>query len=123
MSKDRRAFGGRPAAALLFAAALALTTGCVHGHWELTNVRPDAGRGDVDFQTLTLQRDGSYFAQTNDTAEPVSGTYTYDHGILDLQDTRGERNTYEAKVVGRELRLQRLWEGQRLVMVYERRGR
>ncbi|MCC6312247.1 MAG: hypothetical protein IT345_15225 [Trueperaceae bacterium] len=113
----------RPAFVLVCATALGLAAGCVHGRWELVEVDPDAARGDVEFQTITLQDDGSYFAQTNDDGvQPASGTYTYSDGVLDLQEKDGDRHSYEAAVVGEQLHLKRLWEGQKLKMIYERRS-
>jgi hypothetical protein len=97
-------------------------TGCVVGHWELEKVEPQAARRDVTFQSFTLQRDGSFYAEAEDEGiHTKSGTYTYKDGVLDFKTHDGTRYTYDAELVGAKLHLERFWEGQKLELDYAKR--
>ncbi len=103
----------------------ALFVGCTeHGKWSLSEVDPTAARRDFQFQSLTLQRDGTYYAEADEGMgiESTSGTYTYENGVLALASHDGERHTYDAELMrgGRQLQLQRHWNGQRLTATFQR---
>jgi len=98
---------------LLMAAAILLTGCAIEGTWSLEKVNPTAARRDFDFQTFTLQNDGSYYAQS---LEPpageiatTSGTYKFKDGELTLVSQNGEKHSYDAKLNGDQLVLERPW--------------
>jgi hypothetical protein len=131
---------------LLCVLAPLVAGGCsnVAGHWSLTEVSPTAAQRDVEFRTLTLHDDGSFYAEavegkraviiTEEDAviakskegpiRTVSGTYTFDEESKTLTLVRhdGERATYDAQLKrgGKELQLLTFWEGQKLKLIYER---
>jgi len=98
--------------------------GCsMPGKWSLAKVEPTAGTRNAEFHSLTLQKDGTFYAEANEPGgiKTTSGTYTYKHGILDLLAHDGERHTYDATFVNNnDLRLATTWQGQKLKMKYER---
>lgn len=106
-------------------AGLALTlTGCsVQGKWSLADVEPTAARRDFEFESLTLQDDGTFYAESRgpNGIETSSGTYTYDDDLLDLQAHSGERHTYNAKfITATRLQLQGFWNGRRVYADFDR---
>jgi hypothetical protein len=104
--------------------ALIAATGCsVAGKWSLRSVDPSAARRDFPYETLTLERDGSFYAEAK---EPVprtaSGTYRYENGVLALSERGGERNSFQAKMPSNsELRLERPWKDRVVIAQFERR--
>lgn len=106
---------------LLYPAAI----GCgVQGKWSLAGVEPTAATRDFQYHSLTLQKDGTFYAEAG--AGPIhttSGTYSYEEGTLDLVEHNGVRHTYDAKIEdgGNKLSLAQFWEGQRLVALMERK--
>jgi hypothetical protein len=105
-------------------AALLLVTGCsIQGQWELVSVEPQAARRDVAYHAFTLQKDGSYYAEAEDEGiHTTSGTYNYEKGVLDFIPHEGPRRTFDADFESAtRLHLERLWEGRKLELVYERR--
>lgn len=105
--------------------AALLITGCgVNGKWSLARVEPDAARRDVEFHSLRLDKDGSFYAEASEgTIKTTSGTYTFKDDVLELRAHDGERHSYDARLEnsGNELVLESLWQGKKLVMRYERR--
>lgn len=106
-------------------AALFTLVGCsVDGKWSVARIDPDAARRDFEFSSLTLQDDETFYAEANGTdgIKSVSGTYTYDDGVLSLKTHDGQRYTYDAKLcaAGHEMKLARHWEGRRLEATLER---
>lgn len=102
---------------------LALSAGCsVNGKWSLATVEPTAARRDFPYEVLTLQRDGSFYAEAREPhTTTTSGTYRYQDGVLTLQEQDGELNTFTAKMVSAdELRLERPWKDRVLVARLER---
>jgi hypothetical protein len=102
------------------AAALGLGTlialpGCadIAGKWSLAEVEPTAARRDFEYEVLTLQPDGTFYAEAREIGtESTSGTYTFGGGHLSLKEHDGERQVYRARFenAGRELHLARDWE-------------
>lgn len=111
---------------LLFAnvAAVAALTGCsIPGKWTLAKVDPTAATRNAEFHSLTLQKDGSFYAEAKEAGgiKTTSGTYTYKHGVLDLVAHDGERHTYDAKMLNNnDLRLATTWQGKKLKLKYDR---
>jgi hypothetical protein len=135
-------------------AALALgllslwTSGCssVVGQWSLKEVSPNAAQRDVEYRTLTLQKDGSFYAEASEgrqavavtipegetvvgerkpgAIETVSGTYTYNskNKTLALTEHDREQNTYDAQLQkgGKELVLLTFWKDKKMKAVYEK---
>ena len=104
--------------------ALTLLTGCsLRGNWSLTEVDPDAARGDFEYSTLKFQKDGTFYAQGKDAmdhSETVSGTYDYNGRTLHLAPRDGADTTYDADLKGNTLYLERFWEDQKLRATFER---
>lgn len=103
-----------------------MLSGCgVNGNWSLGTVDPTASRRNVEFHSLTLQKDGTFYAEAKEGSDikTTSGTYTYRDGILHLTSHDGESHTYDAKVVrsGNNLQLVELADGQRITMTYDRK--
>lgn len=101
--------------------------GCtVHGKWSVASIDPTAARRDFDFQSLTLQEDGTFYIEANEAygIEASSGVYSFEDGVLHLKEHDGESHTYNAELThgGKKLRLQEFWEGQKLIAVLERRA-
>ena len=110
--------------ALLPVLALVVTGCSVEGTWSLTDVDPTAARRDFEFESMTLQDDGTFYAESRGPTgiETTSGTYTYDDDTLSLKAHSGERHTYNAKfVTARQLRLQGFWEGRKVFADFERK--
>lgn len=107
---------------------LALLAGCasMEGKWSLAKVDPTAARRDFAFESITLQDDGTFYAETEELgkAESVSGTWTLKRGVLCLREHDGERHTYDAELEsgGKQLRLVRHWDGRRLTALLEKRA-
>ena len=97
--------------------------GCgVQGKWTLADVEPTAATRDVQYHNLTLQKDGSFYAEAKEASiDSTSGTYTYEDGVLCLKEQDGERHTYDAKLVSAtDMRLESFWQGQKLKLKYKR---
>lgn len=109
-------------AAALSALALGALTGCgINGKWSLAQVDPTAGWRDVKYNSLALQKDGTFYAEAEgDVAKSTSGTYTFEDNTLTLCSHTGEVDAYDATLNGNELRLVRIWNGQKLKTTYER---
>lgn len=99
--------------------------GCsVDGKWSLADVEPTAAIRDFEYQSLTLQKDGTFYAEAVDgPIQTSSGTYTFKDGTLDLINHEGTRHTFDASLAdgGNKLCLARMWEGRRLKAVMERK--
>lgn len=94
-------------------AVVLLAAGCgVAGEWELSQVDPTAARRDVDFQALTLQDDGTFYAEAMgpDGIRTISGTYTYDGGVLALTEHSGLQHAYDVELAdgGDQMRIHHL---------------
>lgn len=99
--------------------------GCtMHGKWALVELDPDTARRDFEFTSLTLQEDGSFYAEANEPGgiDTAAGTYTYEDELLTLRAHDGESHTYKAQLVssGRQLRLVQPWEGRNVYATFER---
>lgn len=109
-------------AALMLGGCFAV--GCsMPGKWSLAKVEPTAATRDAEFHSLTLQKDGTFYAEANEPGgiKTTSGTYTYEHGVLDLIAHDGERHTYDATFRSNDdLRLARMWQGRRVELKYDR---
>ncbi len=103
---------------LLLGSMMLSLSGCtsVVGKWSLSNVDPTAARRDFEYSSLTLQKDGSYYGEVQTpTPKTQSGTYEYRAGVLDLVAQNGERDTYDAKMLGaNKLHLEKFWKGQKV---------
>lgn len=103
-------------------------TGCatMEGKWSLAKVNPTAARDDFAYSSLTLQKDGTFYAEAKEPtgSRTVSGTWTMHNGLLSLKEESGERHVYDAKVMdgGKQLMLVRHWNGQRLTAVLDKRS-
>lgn len=111
---------------LVFAGACLAITGCgIDGTWSLAEVDPTAARRDMEFHSLTLQKDGSFYAEAREVGgiRTTSGTYTFKDDVLNLTAHDGERHTYDAhlKDSGNELELERFWEGRKVKLEYKRK--
>jgi hypothetical protein len=51
----------------------------------------------------------------------VSGVYRYEDGVLTLVEHSDEETSYKATVIGTEMELERLWEGQKVKAEFERK--
>lgn len=123
---------------------LLVSGGCsIAGKWTLVTVEPEAARRDVEFASLTLQRDGSFYAEAHkdvpgpdvvvvgrDTTvvtgtdkggiQSTSGTYEYKSHTLALQPHDGPVVAYDARLNGAELQLERYHGAQRVKCKYKR---
>jgi hypothetical protein len=112
----------------LVVSTIALTSGCasIQGKWDLATVEPTAAQRDVEFRSLRLEKDGTFFAEATEGTgiRTTSGTYSYDNGVLHLKAHDGEAQTYDAELegTGEVLRLANFWQGRRLNLKYERRS-
>jgi len=93
--------------------------GCadISGKWSLAKVDPTAARRDFEYEVLTLQPDGTFYAEAREQGiESTSGTYSFGGGHLALKEHDGERQVYRARFEegGRELHLARDWEDSEL---------
>lgn len=97
-------------------------TGCsIQGKWSLAEVEPTAARREAQYEVLTLQKDGSFYAEAKERGvQTTSGTYSFENDTLTLREHDGEQNAYPAKLSGDELRLEHIWQGQKVEMRYER---
>lgn len=97
--------------------------GCsIHGKWSLASVEPSAARRDFQYEVLTLEKDGSFYAEAREPAtKTTSGTYRYDDGVLWLREHDGEEHSYEAEVAGECLKLKQPWKDRQLVARFERK--
>lgn len=106
---------------------LAVLAGCsVEGKWSLAEVEPTAARRDFEFESLTLQDDGTFYAESKgpNGVETTSGTYTYDDNTLDLVAHSGERHTYNARfITATRLELQGFWNGRKVYADFDRTER
>lgn len=105
-------------------AAISFQAGCsIPGKWTLAEVDPTAATRDAEFHSLTMQKDGTFYAEAKEPGgiKTTSGTYTYEHGVLDLKAHDGERHTYDAKMLNNnDLRLATTWQGKKLKLKYDR---
>ena len=101
---------------------LSAATGCVCGKWSLSSVEPSAARRDFRYDVLTLEQDGSFYAETRQP-EPktTSGTYRMEQGTLSLSEHDGRQYTYNAEVSGNMLKLKQPWKDRELVASFERK--
>lgn len=104
--------------------AAVLASGCtsIVGRWSLAGVDPEAARRDVKYHTLTLQKDGTFYADAKEAPgiRTTSGTYSYRKNILHLQTHDGDHFSYDAKIEGNNLWLENFWQGQKIKMKYEK---
>jgi hypothetical protein len=78
-----------------------LLAGCsIHGKWALRDVNPDAARRDFKYEVLTLQNDGSFYAEAKEpSTTTTSGTYTFSdakHELV-LKEHDGDVRSYDAR--------------------------
>lgn len=108
----------------LAACILLTAAGCsVVGKWELATVDPSAARRDFKYEVLTLEKDGSFYAEGREGAtKTTSGTYRYEGGVLALREHDGEEHTYRAECPSAErMKLKDTWKDRELVAVFERK--
>jgi len=98
--------------------------GCgIQGKWALSDVDPTAATRDFEFANLTLQKDGSFYAEEIREGRGIrtsSGTYDFDRGVLRLKSHDGKLVAYDAAVQGNELELERFWQGQKIKATFTR---
>ncbi|HPF37450.1 MAG TPA: lipocalin family protein [Phycisphaerae bacterium] len=101
-----------------------MMTGCsLEGKWSLSDVEPTAARRDFEFESLTLQEDGTFYAEARGATgiETSSGTYIYDDDTLTLTAHSGEQHAYNARfVTATRLELQGFWNGQKVYAKFNR---
>lgn len=111
-----------PALAVLFIGACA----SMEGKWSVSHVDPTAARRDFAFDSVTLQQDGTFYAEAHEYGDivTVSGTWSLNEGILSLEEQDGERHTYDARLVGggNRMELIRHWNGRRLTATLDRQS-
>lgn len=111
--------------ALLVTTALLASTGCsVAGKWSLASVDPSAARRDFPFEVLTLEEDGSFYAEAREAGKTrsTSGTYRYENEVLTLKEHDGEVNTFRAEMPNNnELHLERSWQDRVVIGRMERK--
>ncbi|HWL94228.1 MAG TPA: lipocalin family protein [Phycisphaerae bacterium] len=103
---------------------LVMTTGCsIVGKWTVTDVEPTAAQRDIEFHSLRLDKDGSFYAEAKEgeSIKTTSGTYTHKNSVLTLTAHDGERHTYDAELSGDTLHLESFWEGKKLEVDYKRK--
>lgn len=109
----------------LLLGGLLFLTGCsVTGKWSLVEVEPTAARRDFDLQSMTLHKDGTFYAEAREAGdiETVSGTYTYQNKTLTLREHDGENMVYDAKFLsGNRLELARTTPSGKINATFERR--
>jgi hypothetical protein len=115
----------RKALATICAAAL-LITGCgIDGKWSLSSVDPTAAWRDFEYQSLILQRDGTFHGEAlefGDQIRATSDTYTYDDGTLQLVAHDGEIHAYDTRMHGaNELVLKRNRDGRKVAATFHRK--
>jgi hypothetical protein len=106
---------------------VAIECGCatIEGKWSLTKVDPTAARCDSAFTSLTLQEDGTFYAEAHEfgETESVSGTWSLENRVLSLEQQEGEQHTCDAETEGTgALRPVRHQDGRRVTAVIERRA-
>jgi hypothetical protein len=113
----------RIAGIVVFALALLGATGCaVQGKWSLASVEPSAARRDFQYEVLTLENDGSFYAEAREgRTKTTSGTYRFERGVLSLREHDGEEHAYDAQVSADELKLATTWEDRKLVARFDRK--
>lgn len=124
---------------------LTLTAGCsVTGKWSMASVEPEAARRDFEFASLSLQKDGTFYAESQVTVvsqtevkspggdsfysetkeggiRTASGTYTFEDGTLTLAPHGGPPVPYDAVLVdANRLRLEKFWQGRKVKAVFKR---
>jgi hypothetical protein len=110
---------------VMFAALI--VTGCgITGKWSLESVNPTADRRDFEYQSLTLQKDGTFYAESlepHQGIETTSGTYTYKNGTLALVAHDGEEHTYQAQLedAGKKLQLVQTGRERKIKATFMRR--
>lgn len=120
-------------------------TGCsITGKWSLASIEPEAARRDFEFASLTLQKDGSFYAESHTTVvaqaqvqteaggsfhaeakEPgirtTSGTYVFRDGTLTLTTHAGVQVPFDAAVEdANRLRLEKFWQGRKVKARFNR---
>jgi hypothetical protein len=107
---------------------LTLLSGCakMEGTWSLAEVDPTAARRDFEYESLTLQEDGTFYAEARKLGnlESVSGTWRVQDGVLSLKEHSGTRHTYTTELDpgGKRLTLSRHWEDRNMYAILEKRG-
>jgi hypothetical protein len=101
---------------------LAVFTGCaIEGKWSLAAVEPSAARRDFQYETLTLEDDGSFYAEAREReTQTTSGTYRYENGVLALREHDGEEHAYDAELTADKLKLKQPWQDRQLVAKFDR---
>ena len=104
---------------------LTLTTGCsVAGKWSLTTVEPEAARRDFQYASLTLQKDGSFYAESQkEGVRTMSGTYVYKDSTLTLKPHAGQGApvAYAANMPDADhLRLEETQGGEKITTTFKR---
>ena len=113
----------RQVAAVLLLTVSTFVTGCaVTGKWSLTKVEPEAARRDFEYASLTLQKDGSFYAESQEPRiRTTSGTYTFKDGTLTLMPHEGPRVAYDAVQPDADhLRLVKTFDGQKVKTEFKR---
>ncbi len=112
----------RSALAVAACLSLVVVSGCgIEGKWSLQRVKPTAARPNVAYEALTIEQDGTFYAQNQQPgAEAVSGTWVYGDGLLVLRQQNGERLTYGADLRGDHLILKQPWDDHILIANYKR---
>lgn len=108
---------------IVVAGMAAVSAGCsVKGKWSLAEVDPEAARRDFEYASLTLQDDGSFYAESQKPGiHTTSGTYVYKNNVLTLTPHEGPQMSYDASMPDNDhLKLKKLWEGQKLVTTFKR---
>ena len=97
--------------------------GCaVQGKWSLSSVEPSAARRDFQYEVLTLENDGSFYAEAREGAtKTTSGTYRYENGVLSLREHNGQERAYDAQVTSDQMKLKQPWQDRQLVACFERK--
>jgi hypothetical protein len=109
--------------AVLLSILLLGMTGCsIHGKWSLASVEPSAARRDFQYEVLSLEKDGSFYAEAREpVTRTTSGTYRHDDGVLSLREHDGEEHAYQTEVAGECLKLKQPWQDRQLVATFERK--
>lgn len=100
--------------------------GCsVEGKWSVAEVDPTAARRDFPFESLTLQDDGTFYAEAKTGAgvETMSGQYSHDNKTLTLRPHDKDPIAYDTRFLTADrIELSGHWEGRKLVAEMERRS-
>lgn len=104
------------------AITLLVSAGCsVQGKWSLSSVEPSAARRDFQYEVLSLEKDGSFYAEAREGGtRTTSGTYRYENGVLSLREHDGEEHAYDADVSADRMNLKQPWQDRQLVAKFER---